>query len=276
MMEPTSDRASEPMIEVEDLWKSYGTLEVLKGISLTVPRGTALALIGPSGSGKSTLLRCVNLLEEPQRGRVRVGQRVVECGRGRRPRDRELASFRAATGMVFQHFNLFPHMTALDNASAGPRIVKGMPRAEARDIGMALLAKVGLADKAAEYPSHLSGGQQQRVAIARALAMSPEVILFDEVTSALDPELVGEVLDVVRGLAEEGMTMVLVTHEMAFAHEVAKTVAFMTEGAIFESGPPGEVMVHPQNPRTQAFLARFHSFMGAYQGTSSLSKEGAK
>ncbi|HEX8167124.1 MAG TPA: amino acid ABC transporter ATP-binding protein [Beijerinckiaceae bacterium] len=256
------------MIEVADLWKSYGALEVLKGISLDVPRGTAFALIGPSGSGKSTLLRCINLLEEPQRGRVRVGGRAVDCARGRLPGDRELAAFRAATGMVFQNFNLFPHMTALDNVGAGPRIVKGLPRAEANDLAMALLAKVGLADKAAAYPSHLSGGQQQRVAIARALAMSPDAILFDEVTSALDPELVGEVLDVIRGLAEEGMTMVLVTHEMAFAHDVAKTVAFMSEGVIVETGPPGEIMVRPQNPRTRAFLARFHSSMGAFQGTA--------
>jgi polar amino acid transport system ATP-binding protein len=260
--------AAEPMIEVADLWKSYGALEVLKGIRLSVPRGTALALIGPSGSGKSTLLRCVNLLEEPQRGRVRVGDRVVDCTAGRLPGDRELAAFRTATGMVFQHFNLFPHMTALDNVSAGPRIVKRVPRPEANDHAMALLAKVGLADKAAAYPSHLSGGQQQRVAIARALAMNPAVILFDEVTSALDPELVGEVLDVIRALAEEGMTMVLVTHEMAFAHEVAKTVAFMSEGVIVETGAPGEVMVRPQNERTKAFLARFHSFMGSFQGTA--------
>jgi polar amino acid transport system ATP-binding protein len=260
--------AAEDMIEVADLWKSYGALEVLKGISLTVPRGSVLAVIGPSGSGKSTLLRCINLLEEPQRGRVRVGGRTVDCGRGRLPGDRELAAFRAATGMVFQNFNLFPHMTALDNVGAGPRIVKGLPRAEARDFAMALLAKVGLGDKAAAYPSHLSGGQQQRVAIARALAMNPAAILFDEVTSALDPELVGEVLDVIRGLAEEGMTMVLVTHEMAFAHDVATTVAFMSEGVVVETGPPAEVMARPQNPRTQAFLARFHGHRDSFKGTA--------
>jgi polar amino acid transport system ATP-binding protein len=264
----TSASAAEAMIEVADLWKSYGALEVLKGISLTVPRGAVLAVIGPSGSGKSTLLRCINLLEEPQRGRVRVGDRAVDCGRGRLPGDRELAAFRAATGMVFQNFNLFPHMTALDNVGAGPRIVKGMARAEARDFAMGLLAKVGLADKAAAYPSHLSGGQQQRVAIARALAMAPEAILFDEVTSALDPELVGEVLDVIRGLAEEGMTMVLVTHEMAFAHDVATTVAFMSEGVVVEMGPSAEVMARPQNPRTQAFLARFHTHRNSFQGTA--------
>jgi polar amino acid transport system ATP-binding protein len=259
---------TDAMIEVTDLWKSFGALQVLKGISLSVPRGSAMALIGPSGSGKSTLLRCINLLEQPQRGRVQVGDRVVDCSRRRLASDRELASFRARTGMVFQHFNLFPHMTALDNVSAGPRIVKGLPREEAHEIGRALLAKVGLSDKAAAFPSHLSGGQQQRVAIARALAMSPEVILFDEVTSALDPELVGEVLSVIRDLAEEGLTMVLVTHEMAFAHDVAKTVAFMSDGVIVEMGPPGEVMVRPQNPRTQAFLSRFHSFMGAFQGAA--------
>jgi polar amino acid transport system ATP-binding protein len=259
---------AEAMIEVSDLWKAFGPLQVLKGISLTVPRGSAVALIGPSGSGKSTLLRCINLLEQPERGRVRVGDQVVDCARNRLPGDRALAAFRARTGMVFQHFNLFPHMTALDNVASGPLIVKKLSRPEARDIAMALLQKVGLADKAAVYPSALSGGQRQRVAIARALAMTPDVILFDEVTSALDPELVGEVLDVVRNLAQEGMTMVLVTHEMAFAHDVAKTVAFMSDGAIVEIGPPGDVLVRPQNPRTRAFLARFHSFMGTYQGAT--------
>jgi polar amino acid transport system ATP-binding protein len=257
------------MIEVHDVWKSFGPLAVLKGISLEVPRGSAVALIGPSGSGKSTLLRCINLLEQPERGRVRVGDQVIECAGAKLPGDRELAAFRARTGMVFQLFNLFPHMTALENVRAGPLFVKKMPAMEAKDLARSLLAKVGLADKADAYPSHLSGGQQQRVAIARALAMNPEVILFDEVTSALDPELVGEVLDVIRGLADEGMTMVLVTHEMAFAHEVARSVAFMSDGVIVEMGPPGEVMIHPQNPRTQAFLGRFHSFARTFAGTPS-------
>jgi polar amino acid transport system ATP-binding protein len=257
------------MIEVHDVWKSFGPLAVLKGISLEVPRGSAVALIGPSGSGKSTLLRCINLLEQPERGRVRVGDQVIECAGAKLPGDRELAAFRARTGMVFQLFNLFPHMTALENVRAGPLFVKKMPAMEAKDLARSLLAKVGLADKADAYPSHLSGGQQQRVAIARALAMNPEVILFDEVTSALDPELVGEVLDVIRGLADEGMTMVLVTHEMAFAHEVARSVAFMSDGVIVEMGPPGEVMIHPQNPRTQAFLGRFHSFAKTFAGSTS-------
>ena len=257
------------MIEVHDLWKAFGPLAVLKGISLEVPRGSAVALIGPSGSGKSTLLRCINLLEQPERGRVRVGDQVIDCTGAKLPGDRELAAFRARTGMVFQLFNLFPHMTALENVRAGPLFVKKMPAMEAKDLARSLLAKVGLADKADAYPSHLSGGQQQRVAIARALAMNPEVILFDEVTSALDPELVGEVLDVIRGLADEGMTMVLVTHEMAFAHEVARSVAFMSDGVIVEMGPPGEVMRHPQNPRTQAFLGRFHSFARTFAGTAS-------
>jgi len=255
-----------PMIEISDLWKSFGAVEVLKGISLTVERGAVLAVIGPSGSGKSTLLRCINLLETPDRGEIRVGDRQMSFagGRKQRARDRDLAAFRAATGMVFQHFNLFPHMTALDNVTSGPVIVKKTPRREAAALGRELLAKVGLADKADSYPSHLSGGQRQRVAIARALAMGPAVMLCDEVTSALDPELVGEVLSVIEGLAREGMTMVIVTHEVAFAHEVADAVAFMSDGVIVEIGPPSQVLEQPENPRTQNFLARFHRFIGSY------------
>jgi polar amino acid transport system ATP-binding protein len=249
-----------PMIEIADLWKSFGAVEVLKGVSLNVERGGVIAIIGPSGSGKSTLLRCVNLLEEPDRGQIRVGGREMKFGERRRSRasDRELAAFRAATGMVFQHFNLFPHMTALENVTAGPIIVKRMARRMAQAEGRELLAKVGLADKAAAYPTHLSGGQRQRVAIARALAMGPAVMLLDEVTSALDPELVGEVLSVIEKLAEEGMTMVIVTHEIGFAHEVADAVAFMSDGVIVELGPPAAVLERPDNPRTRNFLARFH------------------
>ena len=248
------------MIEIADLWKAFGAVEVLKGVSLQVERGAVIAIIGPSGAGKSTLLRCINLLEDPDRGEIRVGERQMRFGGGRRRAagDRELAAFRAATGMVFQHFNLFPHMTALQNVTAGPLIVKGIDRRSAEAEGRALLAKVGLADKAETYPSHLSGGQRQRVAIARALAMGPSVMLCDEVTSALDPELVGEVLGVIEQLAEEGMTMVIVTHEIAFAQEVADAVAFMSDGVIVEIGPPDQVLANPQNPRTRAFLARFH------------------
>jgi polar amino acid transport system ATP-binding protein len=256
--------ADPPMIEIADLWKSFGAVEVLRGLSLSVERGSVVAIVGPSGSGKSTLLRCINLLEEPDRGRLRVGDHEMTFGRpsARRSGDRELAAFRATTGMVFQHFNLFPHMTALANVAAGPVIVKGVARRAAQTAGHELLAKVGLADKALAYPAQLSGGQRQRVAIARALAMGPTVMLCDEVTSALDPELVGEVLGVVEKLAEEGMTMVVVTHEMAFAHEVADIVAFISDGAIVEIGPPAAVLDNPQNPRTQAFLARFHRGRG--------------
>ncbi|MBV8169426.1 MAG: amino acid ABC transporter ATP-binding protein [Alphaproteobacteria bacterium] len=258
------------MIEVQDLHKSFGALEVLKGITLEVARGAVVALLGPSGSGKSTLLRCMNLLETPNSGRVRVGERRVEFGSGRArlPADRELAAFRAKTGMVFQHFNLFPHMTVLGNVMEGPVTVARTPKAEAEQQARALLDKVGLGDRAAAFPQHLSGGQRQRVAIARALAMNPDVVLFDEVTSALDPELVGEVLAVIRQLAQEGMTMVIVTHEIAFAHEVADVVGFMSDGQIAEIGPPEQVLEHPENPRTQAFLERFHSFIGSYGRTN--------
>ena len=245
---------SETMIEVSDLWKAFGPLQVLKGISLEVPKGSAVALIGPSGSGKSTLLRCINLLELPERGRVRVGDQAIDCARGRLPGDKELASFRARTGMVFQLFNLFPHMTALQNAVEAPIHVKGENRATAEARARKLLARVGLADKVDAYPNQLSGGQQQRVAIARALAMQPKLMLFDEPTSALDPELVGEVLDVMRGLAEDGMTMIVVTHEMGFAREVADHIYFTEKGVIVEHGPPREMLAHPREARTRAFL----------------------
>jgi polar amino acid transport system ATP-binding protein len=229
------------MIEIADLWKSFGANAVLKGVSLRVARGAVVAIIGPSGSGKSTLLRCINLLEEPDRGRIRVADRemrfgeVGQAGDGSQWSDRALSAFRARTGMVFQHFNLFPHMTALGNVMAGPLIVQGMDRAAAAAIAGELLAKVGLSDKADSYPSHLSGGQRQRVAIARALAMRPSIILLDEVTSALDPELVGEVLAVIAQLARDGMTMVIVTHEIAFAHEVANPTSRI--GAFFGIRP---------------------------------------
>ena len=254
------------MIEVAELWKAFGALAVLKGVSLEVARGSVVAIIGPSGSGKSTLLRCINLLEEPDRGSIRVGDQQLRFGAGEkaRPSDRALSTFRARTGMVFQHFNLFPHMTALGNVMAGPAIVRGIGRSAAAAIASELLAKVGLADKADVYPVRLSGGQRQRVAIARALAMSSSVILLDEVTSALDPELVGEVLAVIARLRQDGMTMVIVTHEIAFAHEVADQILFMSDGVVVESGPPGRVLECPENPRTRAFLARFHRFMTGF------------
>ena len=247
------------MIAVAGLRKRFGGHEVLKGIDLAVPRGGAVALIGPSGSGKSTLLRCINLLEVPDGGSVRVGDRALDfSGRRRLPPDRALAAFRARAGMVFQGFNLFPHMTVLDNVMSGPVVVKGLRRAAVRPLALSLLARVGLAARAGDLPSRLSGGQKQRVAIARALAMEPEVMLFDEATSALDPELVGEVLAVIRDLARGGMTTVLVTHEMAFARDVADRVVFMRDGTVVEEGPARQVIEAPREAATRAFLSHFH------------------
>jgi len=250
---------SEAKIEIGHLAKSFGTHAVLKDVSLRVPTGGVVALIGPSGSGKSTLLRCINLLVVPDAGEVRVGGDAFRFGPGTKlPGTKALARFRANTGMVFQHFNLFPHLTALRNVMEGPLTVQRLSKAEAEARARALLAKVGLADKAEQYPSRLSGGQKQRVAIARALAMEPEVMLFDEATSALDPELVGEVLNVMRALAADGMTMVIVTHEIAFAREVADRVVFLRDGVVVEEGPARTLIDAPQHPDTRAFLAHFH------------------
>ena len=251
-----------PMVMVEKLQKSYGFLRVLNGISFQVEKGEAVAVIGPSGSGKSTLLRCINFLEEYESGEIRIdgeliGYRVAN-GAGRGPRsEAENARLRAEVGMVFQSFNLFPHRTVIENVMMGPVHVKGTDRKHAREIATSLLAKVGLDQKVDEYPARLSGGQQQRVAIARALAMEPKVMLFDEVTSALDPELVDEVLAVIHQLAQEGMTMILVTHEIPFARDVADKIMFMDGGVIVEQGPPDQVLFAPQSERLKLFLRRF-------------------
>jgi ABC-type polar amino acid transport system ATPase subunit len=250
------------MIEIKDLRKSFGSLEVLKGVSLDVEKGEVLTILGPSGSGKSTLLRCINLLEEYQGGEVRidgelVGYRAGSDNRRVRRSEAENASLRENVGMVFQSFNLFPHRTALENVMMGPRHVRGMPRRSARALAVELLEKVGLGEQADQYPVTLSGGQQQRVAIARALAMRPKVMLFDEVTSSLDPELVGEVLLVIRHLAEEGMTMIIVTHELPFARDVADQVVFMDRGVIVERGEPGRVLNAPSSNRLKLFLRRY-------------------
>jgi ABC-type polar amino acid transport system ATPase subunit len=255
--------SGEVMVKAEGLRKSYGTVEAVRGVSLEVDRGQVVVVIGPSGCGKSTFLRCINLLEEPSAGTLRVGDRRIDFSDKRStPRGRDLARFRARIGMVFQQFDLFPHMTALQNVMSGPVIVKKMTRAEAETIARDLLAKVGLAAFADRFPRNLSGGQQQRVAIARAMAMAPEIMLFDEVTSALDPELVGEVLDVMKQLATDGTTMIVVTHEMAFARDVADQVLVMDAGQVVEQGRAEEVLLRPTNPRTASFLARFHSTIG--------------
>jgi ABC-type polar amino acid transport system ATPase subunit len=251
------------MVRVDGLRKSYGTVEAVRGVSLEVQRGQVVVVIGPSGCGKSTFLRCINLLEEPSAGTLQVGDRRFEFGHGKAmPHGRDLARFRARIGMVFQQFDLFPHKTVLGNVMSGPLIVKKMAKSEAEPIARDLLAKVGLANFTARYPRELSGGQQQRVAIARAMAMQPEIMLFDEVTSALDPELVGEVLDVMKQLAADGTTMIVVTHEMAFAHDVADHVVVMDAGQVVEQGPAEDVLLRPKNARTASFLSRFHSTIG--------------
>jgi polar amino acid transport system ATP-binding protein len=248
------------MVRIAGLRKSFGHLEVLKGIDLEVMRGECVSIVGPSGSGKTTLLRCVNFLDRPSGGEVWVdGRRIGQKESGGRLRylsDREMAEERAEIGFVFQRFNLFPHLSALDNVTLAPKRVRGMPATEARALGSEMLAKVGLGHKLNEYPERLSGGQQQRVAIARVLAMQPKLILFDEPTSALDPELVGEVLSVMRKLAEEGRTMMIVTHEIQFAGDVSDRAIFMDEGRIVEQGAPKDVFKKPAHERTRVFLKK--------------------
>jgi len=250
-----------PLIQVRGLHKKFGKLEVLRGVSFEVKRGEVLAIIGPSGSGKSTLLRCLNFLEQYEAGEVLfdntlVGYRKDAAGRMKPDSERNIRRIRARMGMVFQSFNLFPHKTVLENVIEGPLVVQRTPRAEAEARGRALIARVGLTDKLATYPTTLSGGQQQRAAIARALAMQPAAMLFDEPTSALDPELVGEVLEVMQALAAEGMTMVVVTHEMGFARQVADRVMMMDRGEIVELAPPAQIFGAPESPRTAEFLRR--------------------
>ncbi len=237
------------MINIENLHKSFGEAHILKGIDLHIAAQEVVVIIGPSGSGKSTLLRCMNYLEEPTKGKITVDG--IELSG-----EANINKVRTEVGMVFQRFNLFPHMTVLDNITLAPQKVRRMPKGEAETLARELLGKVGLADKADAFPEQLSGGQQQRVAIARALAMRPKVMLFDEPTSALDPEMVGEVLDVMRSLAKSGMTMVVVTHEMGFAREVGDRLLFVDEGRIVEQGDPREVFEHPKEERTKLFLSK--------------------
>ena len=250
------------LLTVRDIHKSFGKTEVLRGISLHVEEGEVVSVIGPSGSGKSTLLRCLTLLEKVNAGDIRYGDLVMVTDNGEKKGQYspsgDLKKIRRRFGLVFQNFNLFPHMSVMQNLTEAPIRVAGRPRGEAEEEARALLRKVGLEEKAAAYPCELSGGQQQRVAIARALAMHPDILFFDEPTSALDPELTGEILKVIRGLAEEHMTMVIVTHEMAFARDVSDRVIFMDGGVIVEEGDPHQVIENPKSERTRAFLSRFN------------------
>lgn len=247
-------------IKIENLKKDYGDIHALQDISVEIHTGEVLVVIGPSGCGKSTFLRCINLLEEPTKGILQIGNKTLNFADKKTiPTGRELARFRSQFGMVFQQFDLFSHKTAIENIMVGLIVVKKIPFDEAKKIALNLLKQVGLSNIENRLPKELSGGQQQRVAIARALAMSPEVLLFDEVTSALDPELVGEVLEVMRNLAKEGATMIVVTHEMAFAQEVADRIVFIDEGLIVEEGTAKDIINNSQNKRTKLFLSRFHS-----------------
>jgi len=246
------------MVKLVNIKKSFGTLEVLKGINLEVEKGEVVCVIGPSGSGKSTMLRCINNLEQITEGEILIEDTLVV----KRAHDKDIekgnSELRNDLGMVFQNFNLFPHLTVMDNITIAPRVVKNADATAIKEKAMKLLGMVGLVDKADEYPIRLSGGQQQRVAIARALAMDPQIMLFDEPTSALDPELVGEVLDTIKALAQEGMTMIIVTHEISFARDLADRVIFMDDGVICEEGPPEEVILNPKEERTKNFLNRIN------------------
>ena len=250
---------SAPIIKITNLRKYFGRLEVLKGINLDVESREVVCVIGRSGSGKSTMLRCINFLEEPSEGEIEIhGLKIPAGGKGAE-HQKLVHEARLLTGMVFQEFNLFPHMSILENVMEAPVIVKGMDQAKAREIAEMNLARVGMLFKKDEYPNRVSGGQKQRVAIARALAMEPKVMLFDEPTSALDPELIGEVLEVMKGLAKEGTTMLVVTHEMGFAREVADRIIVMNEGELIEEGKPKELLEHPQHKQTQALLDRYRT-----------------